>query len=106
MESLGAKLNKLKAAWEEFSMGILNSDLVKTGVDILTSFITLINNATKGFGGLSGSLMKILTVIGMFKVAQKLFAKIKNPIMSALTEIVSASYVKGQEAAKKFGEGV
>jgi hypothetical protein len=50
--------------------------------------------------------MKILTVIGMFKVAQKLFAKIKNPIMSALTEIVSASYVKGQEAAKKFGEGV
>jgi TP901 family phage tail tape measure protein len=69
MESLSAKLNELKNAWNEFSMGILESDLVKAGVDILTKFLEIINKTTGAFGGLGGSIMKIVTVIGIFKTA-------------------------------------
>ena len=42
MESLEAKVEKLKNAWHDFTMGIMNSDLVKTGVDILTKFLEII----------------------------------------------------------------
>ena len=105
MESLSAKLNKLKNAWNEFSLGILESDLVKTGVDILTTFLKVINKATSAFDGLGGSIMKILTVITMFNVAKKIFAKIKEPVIDALSSIVAESYTKGKAAAQEFRRG-
>ncbi|MBQ5475410.1 MAG: hypothetical protein IIT65_12135 [Lachnospiraceae bacterium] len=42
-ESLESKLARLKNAWNEFAMGILNSDLVKIGVDILTNLLNFVN---------------------------------------------------------------
>jgi hypothetical protein len=68
LESLESKLAKLKNAWDEFSMGILESDLVKVGVDILTKFLEIINKATSAFNGLGGSIMKIMTVVSLFKL--------------------------------------
>jgi TP901 family phage tail tape measure protein len=68
MDSLESKLEKLKNAWDEFSMGILNSDLVKIGVDILTKFLEIINKATSTFDGLGGSIMKVISVITLFKL--------------------------------------
>jgi hypothetical protein len=46
MDSLEAKLAKLKNAWNEFAMGVLNSDFVKFGVDVLTKFLEIVNKAT------------------------------------------------------------
>lgn len=105
MESLSAKLNELKNAWNEFSMGILESDLVKAGVDILTTILKVINKATSALDGLGGSAMKVLTVIGMFNVAKKIFAKIKQPIIDTFSEIVVKAYEKGEEAARAYAEG-
>ena len=105
MESLSAKLNELKNAWNEFSMGILESDLVKAGVDILTTFLKVINKATSAFDGLGGSIMKIITIVGMFKMAQKIFTKIKEPIMNVFSEIVANAFVKGKQAAESYAEG-
>jgi hypothetical protein len=76
-ESLKSKVEKLKNAWHEFTMGILNSDLVKFGVDVLTKFMEVINKATSGFNGLAGSLVKIMSVISVFKVGMKVFEKFK-----------------------------
>ena len=105
MESLSAKLNELKNAWNEFSMGILESDLVKAGVDILTTFLKVINKATSAFDGLGGSIMKIVTVIGMFNMAKKIFAKIKQPIIDVFSDIVVEAYKKGGEAAEAMHKG-
>jgi hypothetical protein len=105
MESLSAKLNELKNAWNEFSMGILESDLVKIGVGILTTFLSVINKATSAFDGLGGSITKILTVITMFNIAKKIFAKIKQPIINVFSEIVSEAYKKGKEASKSYAAG-
>jgi hypothetical protein len=77
LESLESKLAKLKNAWDEFSMGILQSDLVKFGVDALTTFLEIINKATSAFSGLGGSITKVLTTIMLFKLGQKIFDKVK-----------------------------
>jgi hypothetical protein len=68
METLQYKLTQLKNAWDEFSMGILESDLVKVGVDILTKFLQTVNKATSEIKGLGGSIVKILSVISLFKL--------------------------------------
>lgn len=49
-------------------MGILDSDLVKFGVDILTKFLEVINKATGAFDGLGGSLTKIAGTLVVFKM--------------------------------------
>jgi hypothetical protein len=105
MDSLKSKLNELQNAWKEFSMGILESDLVKAGVDILTTFLRVINKVTSAFDGLGGSIMKIVTVIGMFNMAKKIFAKIKQPIISVFSDIVVEAYKKGGEAAEAMYKG-
>lgn len=84
-DSLQSKLAKLKNAWDEFAMGILNSDLLKLGVDILTLFIKGINELTSAFGlldsgigGVINSITKLSTLILGLKagkgIINKLFA--------------------------------
>jgi hypothetical protein len=68
MESLEAKVEKLKNAWHEFTMGIMNSDFVKAGVDILTKFLETVNKATSTFNGLGGSIAKIGSILAIFKL--------------------------------------
>lgn len=55
MDSLEAKLNKLKNAWDSFTMDIMNSNVIKVGVDILTALLTTINKITDAFGNFSGA---------------------------------------------------
>jgi hypothetical protein len=85
-------------------MGILESDLVKTGVEILTKFLEIINKATSAFDGLGGSIAKIMTILMIFKFGAKLFEKLKQPLMNVFDWAVSMASPKGYEAGKKFGE--
>lgn len=62
LDSLDAKVNKLRDAWEEFLMGIANSDLIKGSIDLLTKLLEVINKLTKGTGGLDSALMKLAVV--------------------------------------------
>ena len=62
LDSLEAKINKLRDAWEEFLMGIANSDLIKGSIDLLTKLLEVINKLTKGTGGLDSALMKLAVV--------------------------------------------
>lgn len=54
MESLEAKLNRLKNAWDSFLMGLANSDIIKSAVDWLTNLITKINDLLTAMSGGSG----------------------------------------------------
>ena len=105
MDSLEAKVEKLKNAWHEFTMGIVNSDLVKIGVDILTKFLEIVNRATSGLDGLAGSFTKIISVVGIFKLASKIFGKIKQPLVSFFAEVVKMSREEGEKAGKAYDEG-
>jgi hypothetical protein len=106
MDSLASKLERLKNAWHEFSMGILDSDLVKTGVDILTKFLEIINKATSSLDGMGNSLTKIVTIFTIFKLGQKIFDKFSNPIFDLFTSIVTEATKAGYESAKGFHESV
>ena len=77
LESMEAKVNNLKNAWNEFIMNIANSDMVKAGVDALTGFLTIINKISeavativpgKGLDGIVKSLMNIGAIIGAMKI--------------------------------------
>ena len=102
MESLEAKIEKLKNAWHEFTMGIMNSDLVKTGVDILTKFLEIINKATSGIGGLGGSLVKIVSVLNIFKLGSKIFSKFKDPMVKFFAEVVQEAGLAGEKSMQEF----
>ena len=109
LDSLQSKLAKLENAWHEFTMGILESDLVKTGVDILTTFLEIINKATsalnsgnKAIDGLGNSLSKIIGILAIFKLGQKIFNKFKQPIFNLFTGIATEAGSKGYLAGKNF----
>lgn len=106
MESLRAKIEKLKNAWHEFTMGIMNSDLVKVGVDILTKFLEIINKATSGFDGLAGSISKIATVLVVFKMGSKIFDKLKAPLISFFAEIIKKAEETGEQAGLAAQRGL
>jgi hypothetical protein len=56
LDSMETKLQRLENAWNEFAMGIMNSDFLKFGVDVLTKFMTVINKMTTAFGTTKDSI--------------------------------------------------
>lgn len=69
LESLESKINALKNAWQEFTMGLANDDLVKSAVDTLTAILNVINKITEVFGS-SGGAAKILLFVAGFGTAK------------------------------------
>jgi len=81
LDSLQAKLNQLKDAWDNFTMSIAQSSTVKTVVDGLTGLLKVINKLLgvskqigtvfggKFGGGLAQSLTAITTALAGFKLA-------------------------------------
>ena len=69
-------------------MGIMNSDFVKFGIDILTKFLEVINKATSAFDGLGGSLTKISTILTVFKIGKSLFSKISDGFKAMWVDII------------------
>jgi hypothetical protein len=106
MDSLQAKIAKLENAWHEFTMGIMNSDLVKTGVDILTKLLEIINKATSGFNGMAGSITKILGILTVFKLGKTIFNKLREPMVKFFADIVREAGVTGEKAGKAAQEGL
>jgi len=91
-DSLESKLARLKNAWDEFAMGIANSDLVKLGVDALTGLLNVINSLTSGFGALDtgagkfiNTFAKLALLIGGLKVGKGLTAGLFGSMLGAVT---------------------
>jgi hypothetical protein len=103
-ESLEYKIEKLKNAWHEFTMGILESDLVKFGVEILTKFLDIINKATSAFSGMGGSITKIAAIFTIFKLGAKVFEKMKQPLQKFFDEIKIKAIGAGEESGRAFGK--
>ena len=91
-ESLESKINKLKNAWDEFSMGIANSSLIKGAVDLLTTLLTVVNKVTSALGdGFIGSTFTLLTrsagllipLIMGGKIASEVFVKLGGNLIGS-----------------------
>lgn len=89
MESLTAKLNKLKDAYHEFLMGILDSNIIKGGVDALTGLFNILNNLADLTGPLSG-LVKVLMAVGMFMGGRALIHNGISAMAGGLTSAIAA----------------
>lgn len=73
LDSMDAKLNKLRNAWNSFVMGLANSSMIKSLVNALTNVLDLLNKITDLLG--SGTFFDFLTtlglIIGTLKVGKK-----------------------------------
>jgi hypothetical protein len=84
-------------------MGIMNSELVKTGVDILTKFLEVINKATNAFDGLGGSITKIVGIVAVFNIGKALYEKISGPISNFfLGELPKMAYESGKKSMAAY----
>ena len=106
MDSLESKLEKLKNAWHEFSMSILQSDFVKAGVDILTKFLEIINKSTNSLGKLGNSVSKIVGIFTVFKMGSLIFEKLKQPLIDFFAEIVQRAEETGRKAGEAAQKGL
>lgn len=62
LESLEAKLTKLKNAWDEFAMGLTNNVIIKGAVDSLTFLLTAVNKLIDGLSGGHGLIKSVMTL--------------------------------------------
>ena len=98
LESLETKLTKLKNAWDEFTMGLANSTIVKGVIDLLTWLIDKLNVLTSAFGDTGGAIAKLLLAFVSLKIGKALFSKfIDNLLSQFLTagEQSGASFIDG-----------
>lgn len=106
VDSLESKINKLHNAWDEFTVGIANSTVLKGGVDLLTTFLNTVNNLTGSIGSFTGSASRIIAVFAALKVGKNIFqsfasagAQIKDGLGEAiekgnLKQFISSAFNK------------
>lgn len=74
LDSLDAKLTKLKNAWDQFAMGLANNEFIKGAVDVLTFLLNTLNSIIDTISGGNG-VIKSLVSLG---IAFSVFKGIKN----------------------------
>lgn len=80
LDSMASKLNRLKNAWNQFTMGLMNDKLIKGGIDALTKSFTVINKIIdflgkippKPFEGITKSALTLATTLGMLNIGKKM----------------------------------
>ena len=97
LESMETALNRLKNAWNEFTMGIANNGAIKGVVKVITAIINAINKLTGKLGSVGGTIAKIGIVVVGLKAGGKFFdafvkhfkelRKTMGPVQAGLTSI-------------------
>ena len=111
LESLEAKLNNLKNAWNEFTMGITNNQAIKAGVDILTGLLNVINKVTgvagnEGIGGLITAVSKLALAWTGLRAGKAVLAGLSTSLSKAGVEAgISMSRGIRDGFAAEFSKG-
>lgn len=66
LDSLQAKLNRLKIAWNEFTMGLSNNEIIGGVVTVLTEMLKAVNGLIDGLSGGSGLVKSVLSLGAAF----------------------------------------
>jgi hypothetical protein len=77
MDSLTSKLERLKNSWDTFTMGIVDNQIIKAGIDLLTGLMDTINQVIAffdkfGMGG-AASIGLIIAALYLGDKALKVF---------------------------------
>lgn len=102
MESLESKLNELKNAWDSFTMGIMNSEVIKAGIDLLTGLLNILNRVSNWFGAFSGAAKIGMLVAALYlgdKALKVFTASLRNgsTIFGAFGKVGSTAIQKLQK---------
>lgn len=117
LESLAAKLTKLKNAWDEFAMGLTNNVIIKSAVDTLTFLLTAVNKLIDGLSGGHGLIKSVMTlgaVWGGLKLGGNLVDKalasnwVQNKIKLSKGDSETVANIRGTNAERTsyFQKGV
>lgn len=90
-ESLESKINRLHNAWQEFTMNLSNSTIIKGAVDLLTGFLNIINKITTVGDTMNNSLVSFGLTLGFviktFSTLGKVYDKYGDKIFNGLKSI-------------------
>lgn len=90
-ESLESKINRLHNAWQEFTMNLSNSAIIKGAVDLLTGFLNIINKITTVGDTMNNSLVSFGLTLGFviktFSTLGKVYDKYGDKIFNDLKGI-------------------
>ena len=109
LESLEAKLTKLKNAWDEFAMGLTNNVIIKGAVDTLTVLLTAVNKLIDGLSGGHGLIKSVMTlgaVWGGLKLGGNLVDKalasnwVQNKVKLSRGDSETVANVRGTSAER------
>lgn len=96
MESLEAKVNRLKVAWDQFTMGIADNTLIKVGIDLLTGLLETINKLLSGLPGLTKSFASLALVFVALRAGGALLNKALAGISGAMAKgVIDAGTAAG-----------
>lgn len=118
LDSMQAKLTELKNAWDQFVMGLANNEILKFGVDTLTSILSTINDIISAVSGNNGLVKSILSLGSAFLALRggaKLFGsgdktgwfqKILGITKGKEKEFKKTGIQIGTEIGKSIGTGI
>ena len=78
-----------------------------TDIRAMHATLEIINKMTNGLGekGLFGSVTKLLTIFGVFKMGMAIFKKFESPLTTFFKKIVSMFRMAGEESGREFVKG-
>lgn len=110
LDSLNAKLTKLKNAWDQFAMGLANNEVIKVVTDVLTGLLNIINSIIDGISGGNGLAKSILSLgfaFSAFKLGGKALGGISAKLGTALGKGTEKdAQAAGETFAQNLGTGI
>lgn len=106
-ESLETSLNRLKNAWNEFTMGLANNEFLKFAIDSLTNVLEIVNKITNGVSGNNGlvkSITSLMTVFGALKGGGALLSRAFGE--TGVGNIVKGLDKNGNKEVQKAGTNI
>lgn len=110
LDSLDAKLTKLKNAWDQFAMGLANNEFIKGAIDVLTGLLNTINSIIDGISGGNGLAKSVLSLgfaFSAFKLGKNFLGQIGAKLRTALGKGTEKdAQVAGKTIAQNLGAGI
>lgn len=110
LDSLNAKLTKLKNAWDQFAMGLANNEFIKGAIDVLTGLLNTINSIIDGISGGNGLAKSVLSLgfaFSAFKLGKNFLGQIGAKLRMALGKGTEKdAQVAGKTIAQNLGAGI
>lgn len=112
LDSLDAKLTKLKNAWDQFAMGLANNEFIKGAIDVLTGLLNTINSVIDGISGGNGLAKSVLSLgfaFSAFKLGKNFLgqsgigAKLRMTLGKGTGK---DAQVAGETVAQNLGTGI